>query len=50
MMYKTVILPAVVLYDCENRSFTAWEKSKLRVFENGVGQREESSGRMEKTA
>jgi hypothetical protein len=34
-IYRTVIL-SVVLYGCENPLLTLREKSRLRVFENGV--------------
>jgi len=34
-IYKTIILP-LVLYGCENWSFTLKEERRLRVFENRV--------------
>ena len=35
MIYKTIVLP-LVLYGCENWSFTLSEKRRMRVFENRV--------------
>jgi hypothetical protein len=35
-IYKTRILPVVLLYGCETRSLTLREEHRLRVFENRV--------------
>jgi len=35
-IYRAIILYFIVLYGCENSSFTLREECKLRVFENRV--------------
>jgi hypothetical protein len=35
-LYKTIILPAILLYGCETWSLTVREEHILRVFDNSV--------------